>query len=446
MKNKIAIFVVFSIFAVVFFSCNNNQKKQKPKYVFLLIGDGMGVNHAYITNQYLIEKGEEELLFTSFPNIALTNTNCLDTAKITDSGAAGTAIATGKKTNYRVIGMDTLNNQKYNSFAYFAKQNGWKTGILSSVGINHATPAAFYGHQKSRSMYNELALEMINPYIDFYAGGGLLRKDGQTMKSLIDTLKNNDFAFYNNIDKVDNADYKQIYITDTNEYAGSKSLPYSIDNKGEKTIADYTKMAIEMLDNENGFFIMVEGGKIDWASHGNDGATVIKETIDFNEAVKIAYDFYEKHPEETLIIVTADHETGGISLGRIETKYDTYLYNIDKQKASYDIVLDSLKNSDSSLYSKIAKSFFGFEIEDVSVSSPEKFAYQLIDSINKISGIGWTTYSHTGSKVATYAIGAGSENYQGYIDNTDIVNKLLQLLEWKDIHISEPKNTESTNE
>jgi alkaline phosphatase len=178
------------------------------------------------------------------------------------------------------------------------------------------------------------------------------------------------------------------------------ALPYAIDRReGDMTHADIVSAAIEFLENEKGFFLMSESGRIDWACHSNDGKTSILETLDLHQAVQVAMEFAQKHPEETLIIVTADHETGGMALGW-ESQYNMYFDQLEEQKASKDILLQSGDDK----------------------------AGEMVAEINRRARIGWTTSSHTGIPVPVFAMGTNSELFMGRMDNTDIPKKICEAM------------------
>ncbi len=249
--------------------------------------------------------------------------------------------------------------------------------------------------------------------------------------------------------------------------AGEASLPFYIDiHQGDITLADYTSKAISMLDNEYGFFMMVEGGKIDWACHGNDAATAIKEVIAFDKAVGNAVAFYEKHPDETLIIVTADHETGGLALGNKETGYNSYFSLLKYQKSSVqelnkivaqfrvtksgdsgadfermlkvvesDIGLNSRQRNTlltdeeiSSLKNIFVETVYSMERGKAAYGQDEPFIDAAIKILAEKSGISWASDAHTCVNVPVYAIGKGAEKFSGYIDNTDIPKLIGQLM------------------
>jgi len=441
MKNKVKLitFILFTSVILFSFTYSTEIKKTKPtKYIFLFIGDGMGVNQSFITNNYLQTLGKEQLCYTLFPHFALTTTYCLDTTKVTDSAAAGTAIATGKKTQFGAIGMNNITGEKYTSIAEIAKANQLKVGILSTVGINHATPASFYGNQPSRGMYIEIADQMKESNFDLFAGGGIMTKgDTSEFNRILSELKQTGYQIISEKEEFSKekkyAD--KVYYSIFDVLLGDEEYPFAMDYKDQNipTLADFTDFAIKYLDNEKGFFMMVEGGKIDWACHGNEAAAAINEVIAFNEAIKKALAFYETHKDETLIIVTADHETGGMSYGNDYMHYDINYEILANQKISIEEFVTVLTNSKVENYPDVVSENIGFELDNsyFENKTPEFIAQELVDSINKVAGIGWTTGSHTGTPVGTYSIGIGSELFNGIIDNTDIVKNIMKLTEFK---------------
>ena len=322
----------------------SGEKPEKAKYVFLFIGDGMGLAQVNLTEAYLAalknEIGFEHLNFTKFPQAGLVSTFA-NNRMITCSAAAGTALATGHKTNIGRISMDPSGSVPYESIAAKAKKSGYKIGIVTSTSIDHATPAVFYAHQPDRNMYFEIGVQLTQSVFDFFAGGGFLHPDdtleGKAV-NLVQLAKDNGFNVVNTLEGFDNLAPGNSKTLVLSPRQGSEaSLPFYIDSEpGDITLDEYISKAISMLYNDNGFFMMVEGGKIDWACHGNDAATAIKEVIAFDKAVGNAIAFYQKHPDETLIIVTADHETGGLALGNGETGYDSHLDLLKYQKSSLE--------------------------------------------------------------------------------------------------------------
>ena len=212
-------------------------------------------------------------------------------------------------------------------------------GVLTSVNLNHATPAAFYAHQASRKNYYEIGQEMIASGFDYFAGGGLLDPTGKgkDLPSLYDVAKEAGYTVTTTKSEIAavTKDTGKVIAIDEN-LADGDAMSYNMDlQNGQWNLADYVEKGIEVLDNEKGFFMMVEGGKVDWACHANDAAASINDTLALDAAVQEAYKFYEKHPSETLILVTGDHETGGLTIGFAGTNYDTYLKNLENQTISY---------------------------------------------------------------------------------------------------------------
>ena len=449
----------------------------KAKYVFYFIGDGMGVNQVNGTEMYLADSKEGRigvvpLQFTQFP-VASVATTFSVTNPITDSSAAGTALATGTKTYNGAIGVDDQ-KQRLTSVAEMAKRSGVKVGVTTSVSVDHATPAAFYAHQQNRDMYYEIALDLPKANFDFYAGGGFLKPtktfDKKEAPSIFPIFEEAGYTIargYNDFKSKASGAKKMILIQE--EGAAPNSLPYAIDRKpGDLTLAQITESALSFLTkgNNSGFFLMVEGGKIDWACHSNDGATVFKEVMDLDEAVKIAYEFYKKHPKETLIVVTADHETGGLSLGS-RSGYNMNLKSLDQQKQSLDLLSDRVKelrkaknhkvsweeikellgetmgfwkelpinwSQEKKLHDCYEESFShkaNQEMEKSLYSSSEPLAARAKEVINEIARVGWTSGSHTASYIPIFAIGAGSELFNGKMDNTDIPKRIAKAARYK---------------
>ncbi len=434
MRRIVFYFAALFVLVFSFTSCQRQSSDHRVKYVFLFIGDGMGLNHAYISDVYLRKQGFDGISFLQFPHIALTRTNCADKDKITDSGAGGTAIATGHKTQFQAIGMDRNTGEKFKSFAEIARDNGWKVGLITSVGLNHATPAAFYAHVPWRNMYNVISHQMWRSGFDFFGGGGIITngKRDSMLTIVWDSLKAHGYSVVLNKDNFDRAvaSAKRIFMTDTASLERD-NMYYMIDSLSRVSLADFTREAIKFLDNPQGFFLMVEGGKIDWAAHANDVAAMIYETKDFDRAIRQALDFYKKHPDETVIIVTADHETGGLSYGYNATHYDTYFDKLKAQRRSKHFLAQYLQRQGAETYAfdPLIKKYVtvDLEIPVTPQTRPAAFVNRFIDSLQHSAGISWTTHSHTGTMIPTYAIGPGTEAYHGIIDNTFTFNLLLKL-------------------
>ena len=443
----------------------------KAKYVFLFIGDGMAIPQINAAEAYLAANdsspGIEKLTFTQFPSSGLTTTYDAGSF-ITDSASAATAMATGNKTLSGVISMDPSKTVKFTTISEIAKDAGMKVGIVSSVNLDHATPAAFYAKQASRNDYYDIGVQMANSDFDYYAGG-LIRttKTPSGKEAVLDIMAENGWTIATSKNEFNalTPSNNQVYAYYDTSFT-INSLDYAMDMEADDiTLAEYTKKGIELLDNENGFFMMIEGGKIDWACHANDAAASIHNTVAFDSAIKEAVKFYNTHPEETLIVVTGDHETGGLTLGFAGTKYDSAFDNIDNQKMSFEAfnqyVLGPYKESagkggsfadvlpaideyfgltDLSEYeTKMLTAAYGQSMMDSDVRAQndetyllyggyEPFTIALTHILNQRAGLAWTSYSHTGVPVQTFALGASDELFNGYYDNTDIFNKIKAIM------------------
>ena len=442
----------------------------QAKYVFYFIGDGMGVNQVNGTEMFRAELqngriGVEPLLFTQFPVGTMASTFSA-TNSVTDSSAAGTALSTGIKTYNGAIGM---NDQKepIETVAEKAKKAGKRVGIATSVSVDHATPAAFYAHQPNRSMYYEIATDLPKAGFDFYAGSGFLKPtttaDKKEAPSIFPMFEEAGYTLargYNDYKaKAPNAK-KMILIQE--EGANTGSLPYAIDRQeNDLTLAQITESAIDFLMKEKnqGFFLMVEGVKIDWACHANDAATVFNEVMDMDAAIKVAYEFYKKHPKETLIVVTADHETGGIALGTGE--YALNLKALQYQKQSADELstqisqLRKAKNNkvtweemkalladkmgfwrevpisweqEKKLRDEFEKSFVHNKVvfEESLYSKSEPMAARAKEVMDEIAMISWASGSHSAGYVPVFAIGAGAHLFGEKIDNIEIPKRIAK--------------------
>ncbi len=441
------------------------------KYVFLFIGDGMAMPQinaaeAYMNATSATAPGVEKLAFTRFPAQGLTTTYDAGSF-ITDSASAGTAIASGNKTLSGVINYDESKTKTFKTIAEYAKESGMKVGIISSVNLDHATPAAFYAKEKSRSSYYDINMQLAASSFDYFAGGMVrIDKTPEGSKSAHDVMMEKGWEIAGN-----RAEFEALSPTEKQVYAyystsfTRNSLDYAMDQEADDiSLAEFTAKGIELLDNEDGFFMMVEGGKIDWACHANDAAASIGNTIAFDAAVQEAVAFYNAHPDETLIVVTGDHETGGLTLGFAGTKYASAFNEISNQKVSYEyfdkFILAPYKETHAAggslndLMPAISENFgltdlsdyereqletaFAQSMGEKAVASDEQ-SYLLYGSyepltvtlthiLNQKAGLAWTSYSHTGVPVQTFAMGAGSEAFNGYYDNTDIFKKVYGIM------------------
>ena len=439
----------------------------RAKYVFYFIGDGMGVNQVNAAETYLgaLEGriGIKELCFPSFPYFGLINTQSA-TNGVTDSAAGGTALACGEKTKNGAEGMLKDLTTPIYSIAQWAKDAGAAVGVSTSVSIDHATPAAFFAHVPKRSMAYEIGAQLPGTGFDFFGGSDFVKPEnpngGPDLYAQAQTGGYTIARGYKDYQKkAKKADKMILFQTEEASKVDKSSIPYALDRtKNDLTLEDITRAGINFLTkkqkDKDGFFLMVEGGKIDWACHAND-PTFISELIDMDNAVKVAYEFYQQHPDETLIVVTADHETGGLVLGRgpyeLNLKAISYM-RMSMVKLERELKAKKEKMGDAFTWDE-AKKFltenFGFW-DGVKVSDDQ--AKRLESSFNEFkegkSGadrlcstvkhvisecalIGWQSGGHSNGYVPAFAIGVGAEQFHGRFDNTEICKKMAKAAGWK---------------
>lgn len=453
------------VLAVILSSCGIQE--QKAKYVFFFIGDGMGVSHVTLAKLYAdsVLNDSTAVAFTRFPVSSLSTTYAHN-RYVTCSAAAGTALSTGTKTSINTIGLTYDRTDTLYSIAKKFKEAGRKVAILTSVSIDHATPAAFYAHVGSRGSYYDIAKQLLKSNYDFFASGGFLEPYGSKPDSgavsIYELGIQKGYKFtstFTGVDSLVAAGARSIVYSAPNP-APSSTLQYEIDRtNSDVSLADITRKAIEVVDNPNGFFMMVEGGKIDWAAHDNDAATVIHDVLAFARTIDVAVEFYKKHPNETLIIVTADHETGGLSIGNRENKYDVHINLLKYQKVSkerlHKLIAEFKENNPKAKFEDLLKLLadntgLSKEVElsdsDIimlkdaynssfrNVKPAEKTTYSETDPISKVAiqlinskaAVGWTSGSHTGQPVPVFAIGNGQELFIPLLDNTEIPKNIIR--------------------
>ena len=449
---------------------------QQPKYVFYFIGDGMGVNQVNGTEAYRAELegriGIKPLLFTEFPYATMATTYSA-TNGVTDSAASGTALATGNKTKNGTLGMLADHQTSVSSIATMAKAAGARVGIATSVSIDHATPAAFYSHVPDRNSAYAIGKDLIRADFDFYAGSdfvSLVNRRAPEEGTLYEQCEKAGYTIARGYKdfrkKASQADKMILFQTEEASRRDRASIPYAIDRTDKDlTLTDITRAGINFLSKEDkGFFLMVEGGKIDWACHANDAATVFEEVIDFDNAIRVAYEFYEQHPDETLIVITADHETGGIVLGRGEyalnlqalknqrmsvNKLSAQLNELRRKtnnKVTWEMAQNALKKhfglfgavklnerQEAHLRRTFDSTFLNQEpAEDVSeYQKDERLASVAKEILNEIAMVGWVSGGHSNGYVPVFSVGVGAERFCKRTDNAEIPMNIAEVAGWK---------------
>ena len=449
---------------VLLLLCTFVAGARQPKYIFYFIGDGLGINHIYGTELYNaavhpdMERGGK-LSFTDFP-IRSYITNHSSSSLVTDSSAAATALASGVKTVNGYMGVDA-DVKPAKNLAELLSERGMYVGVATNVAVNHATPSAFFGHDKSRSSYGTLFEQLIASEVDFAAGSTILHKrSGLTPLQFIEKAKQAGMEFHNSPKEAKSVSGKRVLLLSPN--LDEQALKYAVDcQAGDPTIVEYTEAAIGYLEREagnKGFMLMVEAGHIDYCAHDNDAVTTFEEVNDLSASVQLALDFYAKHPKQTLIVVTADHETGGLSVG--SNDYVMYPQNLAYQRCSMvaltakmramrergDIEWESMRallSSQLGLWDKVKLSeadekqlkecfeqdFVRTAEEVVSLyNHNEKLASLAIEVLNCASQIKWISLDHTGMQVPLFVKGAGQEHFYNCFDNTDVPKAIAKAM------------------
>ena len=442
------------------------KKPQRVKYVFFMIGDGMGINQVYSTNLYNSALGitDEPVNFSVFPVKSIITTHCTNTL-VTDSAAGGTALATGIKTTEGTIGLDA-DGKPIQNLCEAAKAAGYGAGVVSSVSVDHATPGSFYAHTTYRYNYNDISGQLIKSDIDFAAGGGFDYEGDKPYRTsdFISEARNAGIGVYVGKEQIKaGIDHSRRAIL-----LGSDSvneLPLAIDRTDDwVSLADFTGAAIEHLyaNYENGFFLMVEGGRIDHSAHNDDAASNFREVNDFAESVDLVLDFCSKHPGEAVVLVTSDHDTGGLMMGA--GKYEMnpeLLAGQTCSKNQLSATIEGLKNSGREVSWEEIKSLLKKSLglwtvvpvdekqearfkklyEDVFVTrdgeqevnwyaANSMLVAEAVNYLDRAAGFAYSFSSHSGSPVGLYVSGARAAEFAGCGDNTDISKVVRKIAKY----------------
>ncbi len=429
---------------------------ETPKYIFYCIGDGMGLSPLIAAQTYnrTILKNDKPLTMMTFPVAGWSLTYSAN-SDITDSAAAGTALSTGNKTRNGMIAMnpDTVNVP---SITVPLREMGYGIGIATSVSPDDATPAVFYSHAENRGMSYEIDRQMATSGYEFFAGAGLRgKKDGNDLMDYFD--KNNVQVVYGP-DGIKDISSRRVVLLN-NEGTDLNDIGYTIDSiPGTLTLPIIAETAIGHLEkySPDKFFLMLEGGNIDHALHANDGGAALKEILNFDQALKIVYNFYLAHPDETLIVVTADHDTGGMShvkAGRLNnidfqkvskegfSKYckallrsrRNYTWNDMKEYLSDNLGLFSHIKVDEPTEERLKKMFNEtFKLrnskdQETLYANFNAFSVEVFRVFNDATGLVFTTSGHSGNPVPVFAVGCGAEQFSGFNNNIDLPRRILSI-------------------
>ena len=443
-------------------------QNESPKYIFYFIGDGMGMGPVMsaLTYKRMVHPEQAPLTMTGFPVASFCQTFSAS-SPVTDSAAAGTALSTGSKTKNSMLGMNA-DTVSVTSIARFLKDDGWGIGILTSVAPDDATPGAFYAHVPARSMFYDIDIQAANSGYDFIAGSawrGTSDKEGNPT-DVMEVFENNGYkTFYGPEGMKEIKDVEKVVLLGNPDCnLNNNDISFTIDSVPcALRLPEMTEVALNHLlrVSPDRFFMMVEGGNIDHALHGNDGGAATKEVINFDQAIEVAYQFYKQHPDETLIIVTADHDTGGLTVGNKNIGYNFKPQFIDLQRTSKDKFNDYCNHllaksvntptwEDMKEYltenlglwtivpvtevqTQEMKAEFDKMLEKrgqdekTLYATYNNFATVVFRIFNELAGFGYTTGSHTGNPVPVFAVGVGADSFKGINNNIDIPEILYNL-------------------
>lgn len=407
-----------------------------PKNIIFMIGDGMGPAFTTAYRYYHDDPKTEEIEPTIFDSIlvGMAKTYPDDVTYVTDSAASATALSTGMKSYNGAIAVDT-DKQPIKTMLEMAKEEGMTTGLVATSQINHATPASFAAHNESRRNYDAIANDYIDNKVDdqlpvdLLLGGGV-RYFERDDRNLVDEFKQQGYQYI--------TDFKQLPALQTLPALGlfaDKAFPFALDENPTR-LEQMTNKALSLLQRQdNGFFVMIEGSQIDWCGHANDIACAMAEVSDFAKSVELAKAYVDGHPD-TLLVVTADHSTGGLTLGANgQYQWDTEVIK-GVHKTAWPLAMSLAQSNDmiatwnESVDWPLSKEQ-GRKLAYAKLSEePAKTLYKEVKAIiNDKSYTGWTTKGHTAVDVQVFAYGKGSEQFVGSQNNTDIAKKLISFIQ-----------------
>ena len=439
-----------------------NAEDSKPKNIIMIIGDGMGAAYTsayrYFHDNPKTKKVEQTVFDRHLVGMSSTYPAPIS-GYVTDSAAAATALATGIKTYNSAIGVD-VDKKPLESVLVWAKKQGKKTGIVVTSHINHATPASYLSNNESRHNYDQIADSYFDKKIagqfkaDLMFGGGwkhFIRED----RNLVNEFKQAGFYYLDN--------YKALSKLPKNSPVlglfADVGLPNAIDDNNKHRLSLMTKAATKHLENEQGYFMLIEASQIDWAGHSNDVGKAMWELDDLAKTLEYLETYVESNPD-TLVVITADHNTGGFTIGA-NKKYQWKPEVLRSMQNSADKVAETLNNTpvtkqlvDELLNFTLTEQEFSQVSHAKSSAQNEQQVFKeqvnqdnensknlkrpvsvtkaihssITNIIDNRTTSGWTTGGHTGADVQVFAMGANKALFSGLQDNTDIAKKIFKLL------------------
>lgn len=421
-------------------------EEARPLNIIFVIGDGMGMEYLAAHRQMRDNPATPELEQTLFDAwlVGTSGTHPHDPSEVTDSAASGTALSAGIKTYNGAIGVD-IEKQPVETLLERAKKQGYSTAMVATSQINHATPASFAAHVDSRHKYNDIADQYLDnrfqerPWVDVLIGGGtryFIRED----RDLVAEFEALGYRYADTF-----ADLKRLTRAPALALLAPSGLPHAIDSEPANRLAIMIRKALELMPTERPFFMLVEASQIDWCGHANDIACAMAEMADAEAALGVIKGYVDSHAN-TLVVVTADHSTGGLSMGA-DGEYAWRAGVIKKIQASAGKIVDSLINAEGEWYSQwqtltsltltegvraemgaTVNRAVGAETDAERKAAKQRLRAQVLQHIDNASGTGWTTSGHTGGDVPIMVYGTGAEHFKGYLDNTEIARRLFALL------------------
>jgi len=416
--------------------------------IIFLVGDGMGAAYTTAYRLYQDDSSTAEVDRTVFDEmlVGMASTYPDDHSLVTDSAASATALACGVKTFNGAIGVDSQ-HRPVDSMLDKAKQLGYLTGIAVTSQVNHATPAAFVAHADSRQSYDKIADQYLDlringkPKVDLILGGGLdyfIRKDRNLIKEFR-TLGYSHESDIKNLSKIKQLPAIGLFA--------SKGMEPALESSNPLRLSQMTEKALQLLQGASKnsqptpFFLLLEASQIDWCGHANDIACAMGEMHDMAVTMKIIKQFIDKNPN-TIFVATADHSTGGLSLGA-KNQYQWNAKIVKNIKATAPQISRQLlanKNNWRSVWQTLTQikltddeqkaldSFINQAEENTSVINISQITTQVLTYIDKYTATGWTTKGHTGEDVQIFSYGKDKQNFAGVVDNTDIAKRLMGYL------------------
>ncbi|WP_111642149.1 alkaline phosphatase [Marinimicrobium alkaliphilum] len=403
--------------------------------IIVMIGDGMGPAHLTAYRHYQHQGPAYEAPPTILDRlvVGMSSTQPHDDTVVTDSGASATALATGHKTCNQAIAVD-CDGEPLRTLFHAAKARGMLTGVVATSQVYHATPASFFAHHRSRHAYGAIADHLMDNTmsdalpVDVIFGGGkrnMVRED----RNLVEALQAEGYTYADNLVALE-----ALSRAPALALLADSGLPHALDNPEARVLARMTERALALVDgHEQGFVMMIEGSQIDWCSHANDIACTLAEMHDFAEAARVAKAFIRNNPN-TLLVITGDHETGGLSVGA-NNEYQWLPDVIRNVKHSAGVLSRLLRESETWEQTWLDNTGLTLEDEEKAAlyraraAGQDPLADAIKDLINRRSHTGWTSGGHTAVDVPILAYGAHRERFAGFVDNAEIGRRLIELLE-----------------